>query len=35
MSDLKLFRIDDGTATELPGAHSPLEKQPYRAYENG
>lgn len=33
MSDLKLFRIDDGTATELPGAHSPLEKHLQRVVE--
>jgi predicted transport protein len=33
MSDLKLFRIDGGTATEQPGAHSPLEKHLQRVVE--
>ncbi len=33
MSDLKLSRIDGGTATEQPGAHSPLEKHLQRVVE--
>ncbi|HST72472.1 MAG TPA: DUF5655 domain-containing protein [Kocuria rosea] len=33
MADLKLFRIREGTATEPPGAHSPLEKHLQRVVE--
>lgn len=33
MSDLKLFRIDEGTATELQGAATPLEKDLQKVVE--
>lgn len=33
MPDLKLFRIDDGAATELEGSHALLEKHLQRVVE--